>query len=71
MGPELTRPNRGLQMWLPLHVHGVSAFRAELDRMFDHADVTADALSKLSGITIATAGPHSSANAPAPLSHSV
>jgi hypothetical protein len=38
-------------------VHGVSAFRADLDRMLDLTDATADALSKISGITIATAGP--------------
>ncbi len=57
MGPELTRPNRGLQMWLPLHVHGVDAFRVDLDRMLDLADATAEELGKIAGITIATAGP--------------
>lgn len=55
MGPELTRPNRGLQMWLPLHVHGVDAFRADLDRMLDLAVATADELSKIDGITVTTA----------------
>lgn len=28
--PELTRPFRGLRMWLPLHLFGVNAFRAAL-----------------------------------------
>ncbi|MGH8911852.1 MAG: pyridoxal phosphate-dependent decarboxylase family protein, partial [Acidimicrobiia bacterium] len=38
LGPELTRPFRGLEVWLPLQLHGVAAFRAELDRMLDLAD---------------------------------
>lgn len=27
-GIELTRPNRGIRMWLPLQLHGVAAFKA-------------------------------------------
>jgi aromatic-L-amino-acid decarboxylase len=38
LGPELTRPFRGLHVWLPLQLHGVAAFRSELDRMLDLAD---------------------------------
>jgi aromatic-L-amino-acid decarboxylase len=57
MGPELTRPNRGLQMWLPLHVHGVDAFRSDLDRMLDLAEAAAEELKLIPGITVATAGP--------------
>ncbi|HYH14838.1 MAG TPA: pyridoxal-dependent decarboxylase, partial [Flavisolibacter sp.] len=30
-GIELTRPNRGLRMWLPLQLHGVAPFRACLE----------------------------------------
>lgn len=30
-GVELTRPNRGLRMWLPLQLHGVAPFRACLE----------------------------------------
>lgn len=30
-GPELSRHFRGLRMWLPLQVHGVGAFRANLE----------------------------------------
>jgi aromatic-L-amino-acid decarboxylase len=30
LGPELTREWRGLRLWLPLHLHGVAAFRGAL-----------------------------------------
>ncbi|MBX2873004.1 MAG: aminotransferase class V-fold PLP-dependent enzyme [Saprospiraceae bacterium] len=30
-GPELTKHFRGLRMWLPLHLHGLQAFRACLE----------------------------------------
>ncbi|WP_197371784.1 pyridoxal phosphate-dependent decarboxylase family protein [Streptomyces clavuligerus] len=30
-GPELTREFRGLRLWLPLHLHGLGAFRDALD----------------------------------------
>lgn len=36
-GPELSRPFRGLLVWLPLQLHGVAAFRAALDRSLDLA----------------------------------
>ncbi|WP_206185042.1 pyridoxal phosphate-dependent decarboxylase family protein [Thermoactinospora rubra] len=36
-GPELTREFRGLRLWLPLHLHGVAAFRAALDEKLDLA----------------------------------
>jgi aromatic-L-amino-acid decarboxylase len=36
-GPELTRPFRGLRLWLPLHLHGVAAFRNALDEKLDLA----------------------------------
>ncbi len=29
-GPELSRHFRGMRMWLPLHIHGLAAFRAAL-----------------------------------------
>jgi aromatic-L-amino-acid/L-tryptophan decarboxylase len=35
--PELTRESRGPRMWLPLHLHGVAAFRAALDEKLDLA----------------------------------
>lgn len=37
LGPELTRDFRGLRLWLPLHLHGVAAFRAALDEKLDLA----------------------------------
>lgn len=30
-GPELSRHNRGLRMWLPLHLHGIAPFKAALE----------------------------------------
>src|SRR5690606_38699426 len=38
LGPELTRPFRGMHVWLPLQLHGVAAFRTELDRALDLAE---------------------------------
>jgi aromatic-L-amino-acid decarboxylase len=37
LGAELTRDNRGLRLWLPLHLHGVNAFRAALNEKLDLA----------------------------------
>src|SRR5699024_8077164 len=34
---ELTRESRGPRVWLPLHLHGTSAFRAALDEKLDLA----------------------------------
>jgi aromatic-L-amino-acid decarboxylase len=42
--PELTRPNRGLRLWLPLHLHGVAAFREALDHKLDLAQQVYDTL---------------------------
>jgi aromatic-L-amino-acid decarboxylase len=44
MGPELTRDFRGLRLWLPLHLHGVGAFRATLDEKLDLARLAYDDL---------------------------
>jgi len=54
MGPELTRPFRGLAVWLPLHLHGVGRFRQELDRMLDLADATTQTLEAMPGVELAT-----------------
>jgi aromatic-L-amino-acid decarboxylase len=37
LGPELTRDYRGLRVWLPLHLHGIGAFRQALDEKLDLA----------------------------------
>jgi glutamate/tyrosine decarboxylase-like PLP-dependent enzyme len=37
LGPELTREIRGLTVWLPLKMHGLSAFELCLDRAMDLA----------------------------------
>ena len=45
-GPELTRDFRGLRLWLPLHLHGVAAFRAALDEKLDLAELAYDELAE-------------------------
>lgn len=55
MGPELTRPARGLEVWLALHLHGVDAFRRELDRMLDLTEWAAGELAEIEGIEIVAA----------------
>ena len=37
MSPELSRPARGLRLWLPLKMHGAGAFRRALDEKLDLA----------------------------------
>jgi aromatic-L-amino-acid decarboxylase len=39
MSPELSREVRGLRVWLPLHLHGVAAFRAALEEKLDLAEL--------------------------------
>jgi aromatic-L-amino-acid decarboxylase len=52
MGPELSRPNRGLPVWLALHVHGIGQFRETLDRMLDLAALVAGRLDGLPEIEL-------------------
>ena len=54
MGPELTRPNRGLPLWLALNLHGVDAFRRTLDSMLDLAEDAAARLGELPGLELIT-----------------
>jgi aromatic-L-amino-acid decarboxylase len=44
LGPELTRPYRGMHVWLPLQLHGIAAFRGELDKALDLAEHAYDRL---------------------------
>ena len=37
LSPELTRPFRGLRVWLPMKMHGLSVFRSYLDEKLDLA----------------------------------
>ncbi|CAN5860249.1 aspartate aminotransferase family protein [soil metagenome] len=50
LGPELSRPFRGLQVWLPLHVHGIAAFRNALDESLDLAAHAFARVSHLDGV---------------------
>lgn len=52
LGPELTRPNRGLAVWLPLHLHGVARFRDALDRMLNLAESSARAIGDMPGLQL-------------------
>jgi aromatic-L-amino-acid decarboxylase len=51
-GPELTRDFRGLRMWLPLHLHGVDAFRAALDDKLDLAEYAYAQLRAIPGLVV-------------------
>jgi aromatic-L-amino-acid/L-tryptophan decarboxylase len=44
LGLELSRELRGLRLWLPLHLHGVAAFRRALDEKLDLAAEAYEAL---------------------------
>ncbi|MFI6094327.1 pyridoxal phosphate-dependent decarboxylase family protein [Lentzea sp. NPDC051213] len=52
LGPELTREFRGLRIWLPLHLHGVAAFRAALDEKHDLADHLREQLATIPGLEL-------------------
>ncbi|GAA0540153.1 aromatic-L-amino-acid decarboxylase [Saccharopolyspora erythraea NRRL 2338] len=54
LGIERTREFRGLRMWLPLRLHGVSAFREALD---EKLDLAAHAHRELSAIPGVVCGP--------------
>ncbi len=52
VSPELSRDFRGLRVWLPLKLHGIGAFRAQLDEKLDLARWAADALRGIPGIAL-------------------
>ncbi len=52
LGPELTRDTRGLRLWLPLHLHGVAAFRDALDEKLDLAAAAYASLRDVDGLTL-------------------
>lgn len=49
--PELTRPWRGAQLWLPLKVHGLAPFVEALDADLDLAAWAHDELAAMPGVT--------------------
>ncbi len=53
LSPELSRDFRGLRVWLPLKLHGLSAFRNELDEKLDLAGWACEALRSVPGVEIA------------------
>jgi aromatic-L-amino-acid decarboxylase len=52
LSPELTRDFRGLRLWLPLHLHGVGAFRDALDEKLDLAQHAHDVLASDSNLHV-------------------
>jgi aromatic-L-amino-acid decarboxylase len=50
--PELSRPFRGLRVWLPLKMHGAGAFRAQLEEKLALARLAADRLRAMPEIEI-------------------
>ncbi len=52
LSPELTRPFRGLRVWLPLKLHGVGAFQQHLDEKLDLTQVALEGLRTMPGVEI-------------------
>ena len=52
LSAELTREYRGLRIWLPLHLHGVAAFRAALAEKLDLARHAHEVLSGLPELVV-------------------
>jgi len=50
LGPELSRPFRGLSVWLPLQLHGIGPFREALDYSLDLAGHAFERLSAIDGV---------------------
>jgi aromatic-L-amino-acid decarboxylase len=48
--PELSRPFRGLRIWLPFKMHGAGAFREQLEEKLALARLAADRLREMEGI---------------------
>ncbi len=52
LSPELSRDFRGLRVWLPLKMHGIGPFRANLEEKLALAHLAADELRRIPGIEI-------------------
>jgi len=52
LSPELTRPFRGLRIWLPLKLHGVEPFRVHLEEKLELARLALDGLREIPSLEI-------------------
>ena len=52
LSPELSRPFRGLGVWLPFKLLGAEAFRKALDEKLDLAHIAADGLRGMPGVEV-------------------
>jgi aromatic-L-amino-acid decarboxylase len=52
LSPELSREFRGLRVWLPVRLHGIRAFREQLDEKLDLALYAADKLRGMEEVEI-------------------
>ena len=52
ISPELSRDHRGLRVWLPIKMHGIGAFRDELDEKLDLTGWITDELRAIEGMEI-------------------
>lgn len=52
ISPELSRPFRGLRLWLPIQMHGIEPFRRNLEEKLDLAEWITRELKKIEGIEI-------------------
>ena len=50
--PELTKPFRGMRVWLPLKMHGADVFRINLDEKLDLARWAEGQLRKIPGVEV-------------------
>jgi len=55
LSPELSRDFRGLRVWLPLKMHGIGPFRANLEEKLALARHAADELARMPGVEILAA----------------
>lgn len=52
VSPELSRPFRGLRVWLPVRLHGIGAFREALDEKLDLTGLATEELRRMPEIEI-------------------
>ena len=52
LSPELSRPFRGLRVWLPMKLHGIGAFRDHLEEKLELARLALDELRTIPGVEI-------------------